>query len=881
MSPNPSPDGTALADCHAGDPPFFLPRRSPSDEGASGAAHVARRPELASSDPSRLAALTPSHMDAFESNSEDFRSVIDDLTIENQLLRAKLKKYEKTHASHLQQDQLFEVRIHGLPAHKRRELEQTLRDFTSSLECTPEDCSLRSTHPQESVVLGRPSGPGPKLSSYSTSNSHPADSGYASMSLSGKALVAQPHHSGTLNVTKTAESHVSKTQNIKSYLKDIPEGLLPHHPPSMTDRLRKKLVVRRLEQLFTGKGPNTAQHSQSLQQQEVSQSAAKADRTAVEANGQLAGAEGHREAKILHWHIDVSLDSAPPALQAASDFEDQHSGESCWDSNATPDQRPTRPLDLDLNRAQVAADNMDYIRHLGVASPSWDATSVQGDEDGWVYLNLLIGMAQLHTMNVTPEFVRKGIAEMSHKFELSGDGRYIRWKGGVEGTQLSSDCESSEDADHGFTSHGYDYPSKLPRSRYSKPATALRSRSAHAESSAGSGVLSEKFPILLGPGSSTDPFHYKPLFLHRNGSDEEKDYLMNDTGSLVSPDTVDDGPNERSTSHRKDSGPIIFYNGAPFCTDLCGDVESAHYIPEYARASDDILGCTPTHSVVKMNCKVSERPLFLAGGETAKSWSDEDSIDCAALEGFEQPLMTDPEEVFVETAPMALEASGVGGVQPQDNFAIYVQVMYSLNHADEEPQSGGRLRSKTEIISTWTHPLGSAPLPPPSYVFLSLSSSSDITDDKDEDLLSDAGSRKSSSASPMQTDTFVLPKFRQTLSSQSTREISSDGGSDDSSIDMLAHARMIDPDSVAAREKEFDIAVDSSVSEGIPAASLAATIGDETFSSSSHESDDDEMASESAEAGSEGRPRRGSFVSKKRREVNDDLDRNVKRLRVY
>ena len=41
-------------------------------------------------------------------------------------------------------------------------------------------------------------------------------------------------------------------QKVESYLRDIPEGLFPRHM-LMTDEEKEKIVVRRLEQLFTGK----------------------------------------------------------------------------------------------------------------------------------------------------------------------------------------------------------------------------------------------------------------------------------------------------------------------------------------------------------------------------------------------------------------------------------------------------------------------------------------------------------------------------------------------------------------------------------------------------------------------------------------------------
>src|SRR4051812_19917550 len=64
------------------------------------------------------------------SSSEDFRSVIDDLTIENKRLKKRLKKYEKSNNVALHDDKLFEIRMHGLPPDKRIELEEYLKRFT-------------------------------------------------------------------------------------------------------------------------------------------------------------------------------------------------------------------------------------------------------------------------------------------------------------------------------------------------------------------------------------------------------------------------------------------------------------------------------------------------------------------------------------------------------------------------------------------------------------------------------------------------------------------------------------------------------------------------------------------------------------------------------
>ena len=88
------------------------------------------------------------------------------------------------------------------------------------------------------------------------------------------------------------------------YLHDVPSGLLPNHSVAMTEKSGKKLVVRRLEQIFAGKRPATGGHPQPLQQQEVAQSPARADRQAKEANGQRATQEGVREARIMPLQVN-------------------------------------------------------------------------------------------------------------------------------------------------------------------------------------------------------------------------------------------------------------------------------------------------------------------------------------------------------------------------------------------------------------------------------------------------------------------------------------------------------------------------------------------------------------------------------------------------
>src|SRR6478736_10420702 len=86
---------------------------------------------------------------------------------------------------------------------------------------------------------------------------------------------------------------------------------------------------------------------------------------------------------------------------------------------------------------------MNYIRHLDLLSPDilpgqQSIQDIHLNAEGWVSLNLLYNLAQLHLINVTPDFVRSAVLEISTKFQLSTDGHKIRWRGGSKDTKFSS-----------------------------------------------------------------------------------------------------------------------------------------------------------------------------------------------------------------------------------------------------------------------------------------------------------------------------------------------------------------------------------------------------------------------------------------------------------
>lgn len=857
----------------ADDLPFYLPQQ-PSDIDSACAVQSAQSTcELAQPVPPRHAIL--SRMESRESNSEEFRSVIDDLTVKNKKLRQKLKQYEKFQSSLLQEDKLmedklFEVRIHSLPAHKKSELEQTLRSFASSVEHSPDTEPLVAAPPPTLLAPG-PLPLGHQSLSPSISYSKRVDSAYASISATGQTMISQSTRNDTKCIEKQACSAELKRQNVKSYLHDVPPCVLPRKSPFISKTAKRKIVVRRLEELFTGKGAAAKGSNQSLQQQEVSQSANS------EAGGRRWETKGVREARILPPGVEFLLDPSSDGQtisqsRSINDESDLKSRATEASGGETPEQRPTHPLDLDICRAQVPAENMQYIRHLGLASPMMNSDAASDRLDGWIYLNLLTSMAQLHTLNVTTEFVRKSVADLSSKFELSTDGRKIRWKGDTEGTGMSSDGDSSA-VDYGHTSnrqlrHG-------PRTDQSDVNDV--SQLSNYNSSTEFGAAETRRPTFPGQFDPATNFHYRPLFFRGARSEDDEDSYVHDDDSLTSYDDTDDVTGADSHSRdpgdskahstlfrrRRENGPIIFYNKAKFCTDLSGDFGGACAGDiSFTRFTDEPIGREMLNSLGRTGLEGPES-LSINGRnrtDSVKAGSNASGITDSHLT-IEQPEPFDSDEICEVIKPIYLEASGLGGVQPQDNLLIDVQVQHGKQkrshdhshlpsahahvrriphnsrlkiapfHDSGLPKSVGSTESLVEakIISSRVTVLPPSELPDPSYLCLPFSSDNDDDDDDDDKSSNDETRPQPSPVSSLEEQPADddAPSFLLASSDEASQEssfVTTSEGSDDSSIDLLAHARVLDPDTIAAREREFDSNVGHPLPE-LPAGSSAATAG--------------------------------------------------------
>lgn len=656
----------------------------------------------------------------------------------------------------LRGDKLFEVKVHGLSSRRKRELEAALRDFTTNL-----DGSTPGGSPNRKKILGK-SKNSKHASSSSGSNSRPVDSAYASMSTGPSSSV--------LSLPGQAKAARQRSnQNIEDYLRDIPEGLWPR-AAVMTEKDKKKLVVKRLEHLFTGKMGDPAERvhlplvpepiAEDVQMEGSDDRAIRLSDTTREAqirprNSQQKESSsrdnGSGSASHSHSHSNSHSNADQADLRDAGNGSGSGSGHmgaggssggsggsgnntSPYQAMLPPEQRPTRPRDLDPDRQQVPSENMDYIRHLGLVAPEskrhYSARDVSPDAEGWVYLNLLCNLAQLHILNVTPAFIRSAVSEKSTKFQLSPDGRKIRWRGGVEGTKFSSDSgsmsqriQSSDDTDESNANAN-------DQSQRKKQKTQASGNDVTAQKPS-------KFGLGVRDSNSSESFHYKPLFVHhQTSSSDEQPSGGDETGSSYGPPEESNlGMNSRwgqsgvsgvSQRKRRRDGAIIYYSGAPFCTDLSGDFgagdgegegggegheneETSETSPAtYDMTSSDqptitsqgpvsLTVARPQFSRSTSGSLLPYRPLSIRKKPDNLDKLDrrETPVDLDDTADLPELTTSDDTEDDIDAdfiwsdarqhaSLLNLEASGLGGVYPDDHFVLVVSTRRPKHVFDED-----------------------------------------------------------------------------------------------------------------------------------------------------------------------------------------------------
>lgn len=470
-------------------------------------------------------------------------------------------------------------------------------------------------------------------------------------------------------------------------------------------------------------------------------------------------------------------------------------------------------------------------------------------------------MAQLHTLNVTPEFIRLAITNVSQKFELSTDGTKVRWQGGGERTRMSSDSDESEDVAHLNSMATSLSASKRGSIRdQSEPNATLPPESSEPLE----GGKRRARPTTFGQSMPDAKFQYKPLFFYGaptnsddsgQASTSSPDIMENATGMDSGMNSGSHGIWEAEATLRRqnahENGPIIFYHKARFCTDLSGDANYAT-IDEgaYRRYTQQPIGCHPDLASdvdydTLAEATMEDSLCNVAMEHELDSVQDRSMLDLDELRSCISDTSTFPSS----PTPMYLEVSGLAGIQPDDNFVVKVQVRHKNHKSGNMPTKSPiaspqgargliqRLPKRTvnplhdrqiprsqpqlEIVSTIKTDMLPSSLPPPSFLCIPFSSTDTDESDSGSDDQGETVSANSYSSSrhrprpsyppteaesepdnpPIETFIGSSPEESQGSAYPST---SSASESDDSSIDLLAHARVLDPDTIAEREREFE-----------------------------------------------------------------------------
>lgn len=849
------------------DPPFYL-HGSPSSLDSACA--------VAESYPQRTHRFPP-HWESVGRTIEELRSVIDDLTIENNKMRQKLKRHEKLRCSHLRKEILFEVRTYGLQSRWKRGLEQTLRSFTSTIEGAS-NMPIKMTAPPETSLGQNPGEFSDKPSWSSDSFPKNVDSAYASISASGQTQNSQTAYDYDKSKERLVDSRENHRLRLNSHLHDAQQALYSQRLRFISAEAKQTLIVQRLEQLFMDKPTSATADQVSLQQHMTFCSAASGHMKASKAGDNTVEIKGVREAQILTTGAELPAEG-PADVQASTMGQDDNGsddlmgGDTVADSPVKSEQRPTLPLDLDIHRARAPEESVKYIRHLGPYCSG-----------SWIYLNLLSNMAQLHFFNVTPEFVRKAVARFSSKFEISPNGQKLRWKGSTHGTRLRSDSGSNAEPREKCSPEVGEGPagerkrtgenSPSDNGTWAQPDVNCLSQVSNYNSSASPGAAPRRRQDFLRQFNRAANFQYKPLLFHAFQSERDNSYDYGND-SLISSDDKDsmagvEPPHltARSISKRRGSndGPIIFYHSANFCIDLSGEPSlSCDGDTKYKPCTNNPVGSHMREPDDDFGSKPSKRPLIQEPllDDSAMDDNENDDVSMAELDMAMEHSEPKTDGIYGGLAPTYMEASGLGGVQPQDNFFISVRVKHvsartrsskilpyrrnpcRVQRVLQNLRASASLSSKkssdavfhaAEIQFVTTTLLPPSTLPEPSYCLTLFSEDGEDSNDDhscnrspDEKWQNRGSTVSSVEEDDIDVDFLIAQSQSETPESSQEPSLttSSEDGSEedeDTSIDLLAHARALDPATIAARELEFETNNGQMLAE-LPVRSSAATVG--------------------------------------------------------
>jgi hypothetical protein len=354
-----------------------------------------------------------SQLDTDYVSAETFRDIVDDLTVQIGSLKRQLRRDPKAKSLIPESRKPFEIKVHSLKADEKYELEKILHKFVNGLPKRngSQDMASRSGHllaTGESCNAMSPQISALDIRSPYASNSAPVSRFSPSASDLKQRAIPGPSRSKQTRMQPDATYAGSCV-----FSREKSE--------SMATRTKKKLVVDRLEQLFAGENVFSGPKLQALQQLETSHEVVQVEYSVTQAWKQQTISETVCAVRTSSRETEI-LTTATTTEQMETTLRPRAS------HLIDPKLEEDMLLTPDLEPSQLVAENVRYVRQMGLPPIDSGTADLPADEYEWFYLNLLVNMAELHTMNVTRDFIRKAVSELSGHYIISTDGQKVRWK---------------------------------------------------------------------------------------------------------------------------------------------------------------------------------------------------------------------------------------------------------------------------------------------------------------------------------------------------------------------------------------------------------------------------------------------------------------------
>ncbi|GAA5865330.1 hypothetical protein JCM1840_001531 [Sporobolomyces johnsonii] len=506
-------------------------------------------------------------------SEESFRDIVDDLTLQNQELRARLKQFESAKVpNNLRKERLFEVRFfESLPKSRRREIEAFLTDYVQTITTTSDD---RSGTPPSRAFYNTDEHSDEPTNEPSTSAPDPTEStssaGATLRSLRSsekKALareLVQPDSRADANAAGSASGSLSgsgsrsgsgsgKAKGRRSSRRQRGSGSsadarrTPHAmqvqestsvaTPLSTNVLDPPPLLRRPADIFpterdvlaapsfsgveprssTGTGHEMRISDPTAKKRKRTQPASSHDDGLAVAD---RSSDGRERLRLAHPTRDSSEGRASPDPETLEHLIVEmierlflESLPTEHHSSSSPDSSPpTNPLHSDpFPLPAHSSTNTQYLRTMITS----DEAHAHG---GWLYLNLIATMAALHRLNVSVSTVRHALRTKSQLIEVSEEGNKIRWRG-PEKKPSRKQKNGVEEAENAFDMDGME-DNNIEASRMDVDGDNRSSSGTGSERGDGGDSLFDDRPARLGNPShpSTAAASTAPTSLNPSGS---------------------------------------------------------------------------------------------------------------------------------------------------------------------------------------------------------------------------------------------------------------------------------------------------------------------------------------------------------------------------